>query len=262
LVLFTVATLTGLQAAASMNQFDHTAESYKSKVQAQARELGATVSHTLSLTAASALRDSDYAFLNDLAQKIVAQNPNVLGVQIIEPSGKVVADSDPNAKAASLPPGTGERRWEISVFQGVPVYEYDEPVEFGSSHGKGRVLMRYSLQPVQELLEELEANKRASLSRLLNRTLVLGLVLAVLGAIVGVYFSRRVTRPVVALTAAARELAEGNLQARVNLDGRAGSEIQNLGQVFNQMAEHIASLSGPNPAKRERTSSKITPRSS
>jgi sigma-B regulation protein RsbU (phosphoserine phosphatase) len=238
LVLLTATLLTGLQAMTSLDQFNRAAETYKSRVQTQVQEMGATVSRTLSLSCANAMRDSDYGFLTDVVTKIVAQNPSVLQVQIADPTGRVVADSNNKTHATALPATEG-RRWQIATYQGRPVYEYVEPIDFGSSRGSGRVLLRYSLEALQGALEDLEADKNAMLRQLLSRTVLLGLALALVGAFIGVYLSRRITRPVVELTRAARALSEGDLQARVSRDGRAGREVMLLGEVFNQMAARL-----------------------
>ncbi len=67
----------------------------------------------------------------------------------------------------------------------------------------------------------------------------LGIGLGVIGLAAGLVFplSRRMTRPVVALTDGVRRIAAGDLSARV--DVRAGGEIGELGRAVNQMAADL-----------------------
>lgn len=64
------------------------------------------------------------------------------------------------------------------------------------------------------------------------------LVLAILAVIAGIVFARRITRPVVALTAVARAMASGNRGARV-ADIHAIGELSDLSTAFNQMADTL-----------------------
>ena len=64
------------------------------------------------------------------------------------------------------------------------------------------------------------------------------LVLALLAVIAGVVFARRITRPVVALTAAARSMASGDRGARV-AEIHAIGELSDLSTAFNQMADTL-----------------------
>jgi two-component system sensor histidine kinase BaeS len=77
----------------------------------------------------------------------------------------------------------------------------------------------------------------------LRRTLATGigwsvLVLAVLAVIAGVVFARRITRPVVALTRAAKAMASGERGARVG-DVPTTGELADLSRAFNDMADTL-----------------------
>jgi two-component system sensor histidine kinase BaeS len=77
----------------------------------------------------------------------------------------------------------------------------------------------------------------------LRRTLAAGigwsvLVLAVLAIIAGVVFARRITRPVVALTGAAKAMASGERGSRV-ADAQAAGELADLSRAFNDMADAL-----------------------
>lgn len=64
------------------------------------------------------------------------------------------------------------------------------------------------------------------------------LVLATLAVIAGVVFARRITRPVAALTGAARTMASGERGIRVDDVGAPG-ELGDLSRAFNQMADAL-----------------------
>jgi two-component system sensor histidine kinase BaeS len=73
----------------------------------------------------------------------------------------------------------------------------------------------------------------------LTRTVLAGAGIAALAALaVAVFVSRRVTRPVLALTDAARRVEAGDREARVDLTGAPG-ELGELAAAFDQMAESL-----------------------
>lgn len=73
----------------------------------------------------------------------------------------------------------------------------------------------------------------------LGRTVVAGAGLAVLVAVaVGVLVARRVTRPVIRMTAAARQLGSGDRDARVGLPHAPG-ELGELSVAFDEMADAL-----------------------
>lgn len=75
----------------------------------------------------------------------------------------------------------------------------------------------------------------------LNRYLIWSAVLAGLVAvIVAAILSRRITTPINEMTAAASQMASGNLKQRVRVT--SGDEIQKLGTAFNAMADSLAKM--------------------
>ncbi len=241
LVLVIIALLGVVQAVTTARQFDEVSAGHSERIQNRARELGLTLSHTLSLTSASALRDSNYAFLAEVAREIIEKNPNVLRVQVADPEGLVVADSDPHAQPGEELDRALERASRVGTFEGKPVYEYQEPIDYGASAGKGLVVLYYSLEALQSELRELEGTKQGAVRTVVIRTAGLGLGFLLLAGVLAAYFSRRITRPLLALTAGAKELAQGNLETRVSATG-SSREVGTLGAVFNHMAERMSFL--------------------
>ena len=60
-----------------------------------------------------------------------------------------------------------------------------------------------------------------------------------IAALAGWFVSKRVTRPVLALESATRQMEQGNLQARVNLQNERQQEFLSLASSFNNMAEQV-----------------------
>jgi len=244
LVFLIVGMLAGLSFASTKGLFEETAERFQERLQSQARELGQTVSHTLALTSATSLRDNNYSFLTEVARSIIEDNHNILRVQMFDAEGQLVADSDKEAKLGTASGGRkAERGWTSAFFQGQPVFEFQEPLEYGSQTGKGLIVISYSLEALQKQIEELEESKRATLQNTTLRTLVLGLGFMVLAGVLVAFQSHRITRPLGVLTRKVMQLAAGDLNARsTGQASGAGREVRTLGVVFNHMAERIKVL--------------------
>ncbi|WP_373691544.1 SpoIIE family protein phosphatase [Hyalangium versicolor] len=243
-----VVVIVGLLAATSFvstkAQFEETAASFTERLQNQARELGQTVSHTLALTSATSLRDNNYSFLTEVARSIIEDNHNILRVQMFDSEGQLVADSDKEAKLGSSSGGRkAERGWASAFFQGQPVFEFQEPLEYGSQSGKGLIVISYSLESLQKQIQELDEAKRETLRNTTLRTVSLGGGFVLLAGVLVAFQSRRVTRSLGVLTRKVMQLAAGDLNARTTGQASgAGREVRTLGVVFNHMAERIKVL--------------------
>ncbi|WIG98067.1 SpoIIE family protein phosphatase [Myxococcus sp. SDU36] len=244
LVVLIVGLLAALSVASTKSQFEETALVSKERIQEQARELGQTVGQTIALTSATNLRDNNYAFLEEVAGSIVKTNPNILRVQIFDPDGVRMADSEGASedKEDAAPVRRAERRLVSAFYRGQPISEIQEPIDYGSSSGKGLVVISYSLGGLQKQLESLEQDKRATVRATTLRMLGLGFGFVVLAGVLVAYQSRRITRPLGMLTGKVMQLASGNLGARAGTAQGAGREVVTLGVVFNHMAERIKVL--------------------
>ncbi len=239
LVVLIVGLLTALSTASTRVQFEETAELFAQRVQAQAQELGQSVSHTLALTSASSLRDNNYAFLSEVARSITANNPNILRVQMYDSERLLVADSEPDAKLGIATERKVESSSGSALYQGKPVMEYQEPLDYGSQAGQGLIVLSYSLETLQAQLNEMELNRKATVRRNVTTSVGLGLGFVVVAAVLAAFQSRRITRPLGALTNKVMQLAAGDLGARTELSRGAGREVHTLGVVFNHMAERM-----------------------
>src|SRR5207248_1513716 len=90
LIVLVVALLAGAFAFTTSQLFAQTGAVYEHRLQDQAKELGQTVSKTLSLTTRNNIRDNDYGTVNDVVHSLVKDNPNVLRVQVFDGEGAIV----------------------------------------------------------------------------------------------------------------------------------------------------------------------------
>jgi two-component system sensor histidine kinase BaeS len=74
--------------------------------------------------------------------------------------------------------------------------------------------------------------------------LVASLFAIAIAALAGWYASQRVTRPVLALEHATREMAHGDLTTRVRLSNERQQEFVSLANSFNEMAERVEEMVG------------------
>ncbi len=150
-------------------------------------------------------------------------------------AGAELTLSDPaGVLVAPFPPGMGEimsRMRELEGPAGTLGAPTLIPVEVGGE-AVGTVTLRFpsSGLPTPE----------QGLSDALTRTVGVGAALAAFIALAAAIFvSRRITRPVVTLTAAARRLERGDQTARAGL-GDAPGELRELGAAFDRMADTLA----------------------
>lgn len=243
LVVVIVGALAATYGYSTQREFEAISRSYTTRLQESARELGQTVSHALSLSSASALRDNNFDFLGDVVRSVVADNQNVLRVQIFSADAHLQADSDPSGKLGTTTERRPLRAWGFAAYNGHPVIEYQEPVDFGSKLGeRGLIVLTYSLQPLQEQIAQLAQAKEQTLRDTTTRTAAIGFGFVVIAAVLVFFLSRRITRPLDALNQTVLQLARGDLEARVRGNQGGAKEVKTLGMVFNHMADRISWL--------------------
>jgi len=200
----------------------------KVSLQAQARLMSNEVMARL------AAGDPDQ--LQRLAQRLARQAG--ARITIIEPTGRVLADSDrtpdqvalmanhlarPEVRAAIAEGvGSAHRRSETTgvetVYVAIPLH-HD-----GALSGVLRMGM-----PLSDL-------GRAMVS--MRQSLVLGGLIALIAAVIlGIVLARQVSRPIAEMTAVAARMAEGDFSRKVT--GTSSDEIGQLGRVLNLMARRL-----------------------
>ncbi len=248
LVVAVVALSGILQTVSIRRGFDQSEAVQRSLLENQARNVESSIAKLLSITSSTALRDNDFAFLTNLVGPVVEQDKNILRVRIVDQQGHSLADT---AKQADAAIAATNQQFKETTFEGKPVLQYQQAIE---RDGKplGSVIVDYSLEPLRKELARLEDAKRQAVKHISVRMLGLGLVLILAGILFGTWQSRRMTRPLSALTVEALRIAKGNLEARVETSASAGQELMTLGIVFNYMADQLQVL-----LERERVSAEL-----
>lgn len=97
------------------------------------------------------------------------------------------------------------------------------------------VIVPYQRVLAQAINAENYVNQRITLGLRISAGLTIFVVIAVV--LLALVRSRKVTKPVMQLAAAANQLAEGNFTAKVAID--TGDELENLGHIFNGMGTRL-----------------------
>ena len=106
------------------------------------------------------------------------------------------------------------------------VGRYVDPVVLGHSERTKGAVAQF------ERLELSRANLQISFALIF---VVVALLLLLAAVWVGLNFATSMSRPVSALIAATEKVRTGNLDARVDIDGGSGGELETLGRAFNRM---------------------------
>ncbi len=162
------------------------------------------------------------------------------------PAAEAAAAEEPPARDAAL--GLGLSEQELFVDQrvierksrlGQDLLEVAVPIISDEGEKLGTLRYGLSTRRMQEALARAAAERESNLLRsvlwiaaMVGITTLLGLLLSRLQAI-------RITRPVVQLTEAARDLGSGNRAVRVNI--ASGDELELLGSTFNKMVDELGS---------------------
>ncbi len=96
------------------------------------------------------------------------------------------------------------------------------------------------LLPYQEIVAQAEAEQETIRNRTSQYILFSGMILLAavgLSLLLALWSARSITRPVMQLTRAARKLAQGNFQTRIDLQSR--DEMQELGTIFNNIGPKL-----------------------
>jgi len=210
--------------------------SLRDRVDAEVRSQAEEQADLVASTAADLLRPRDRAALRRLAQSSASA---VRGrVIIVDARGRVLADSAGVAQvgtsyagrpevAAALA-GRREQRTRTSRTLGEDIIATAVPVvQRGRPAGAVRIT------------QSVGAVSRATRRVILELAALGGLVL-LLGLLAGLVVARELSRPVRRLDAAARRLADGELDARVPVEG--AREQRSLAGAFNEMAGRLGRM--------------------
>ena len=185
----------------------------------------------------------DFYRFRDLVREMLAMNPDVVRVQILDAGGQVLFDSAeikgaarsaPVPRTAKPAPPSAERlaalrRSEDTVLHGRNA-DGEETLEIITPYLEegGHLFVDYQVS-YRRLKSEIQ--------HLVWATGGLTLVSIALSLIVAVALATRITKPLSELTAGAKEIAEGHFDRR--LDIRSNDELEVLADSFNDMTGRL-----------------------
>jgi signal transduction histidine kinase len=200
-------------------------------VLSEAQEKGLLLTKVFAHATVQALVADDFLNLRQIVNSI-ASEPNVLYVMIMEPSGRALIHSDMrdvgqthtdplSRQAAAAESPLVQEVWRT----GLHAYDFAVPIYVLNDR---RAVARVGISLEREL---------AGIRR--TRVLVLGLGILALGSglILTTLQARSVIRPVGELAQGAQEIAAGNLDRKIEVQGR--DEVGRLGEAFNRMGESL-----------------------
>ncbi len=203
----------------------------KHTVLAEVQERGLQLTKVFAHASVQALVADDFLSLRQMVNSI-ASEPNVLYVMIMDPSGRALVHSDMrdagqiytdllSRQAAAAEGPLVQEVWRT----GLHAYDFAVPIYVLNDR---RAVARVGLS----LERELTGIRR-------TRALILGLGILTLGAglALAMLQAHSVIRPVGVLDRGVQEIAAGNLDRRIEVQGR--DEVGRLGEAFNRMGDSL-----------------------
>ena len=190
----------------------------------QARHLA----HSLALDAADKILINDLVALQKILEDQIASHPSVDYLFVVK-NGRVIAHTFPSGVPVDLIPANTAENSESGRIEKIVSEENQHylDVAWPIFKGKAGILrLGFSEQPFRKQVDELWA----------QMILITAAILAV--ALLATYlFIFHLTRPLVTLTRVAAKIDEGNLETRVEVEGR--EEVNLLAETFNRMLDRI-----------------------
>lgn len=208
------------------------------------------LTHSLAMTAPDSILRNDswtlYRSLRDMAQQRGAamRQTMVQTVMVLDPEGRVLAHLQPKNHPLGIvfEPGTDE---EKRLFRKALAAREPTVLDGGGIGTKGFVEAVTPLYADEKLLGVVrvrlstsELYRKAQRSALVVLGLTLGLVM--LGSILGTIISRRMVKPLTAMTHGLEAVSRGELTNIAPVPVQDNDELGRLAATFNQMAVELA----------------------
>jgi serine phosphatase RsbU (regulator of sigma subunit) len=220
------------------------------------RQAGTTQTQLFAQAVRIALVQSDYATIRTIVRDLSKHSDQITMVAVVDSAGTILAHSNQEltgteAKgvlkeglASEESPLGRYSKEDESVLEGLVVDDgnsiaFATPLK-SSGVRIGTVIISYSLLPVKIELASAEEEKRKEVRSSLRNLISVGVVVVMVGFVLTIIQGLRMSRPIKRLARRARQMADGDLRARVNIKSR--DEIGALGQQFNYMAQQIEAL--------------------
>ncbi|WP_456380464.1 response regulator [Thiolapillus sp.] len=196
--------------------------------QFQAR--GNVLAGQLATAAINGVLSNKYNSLVMLSEETRHLHPDILGIKMLDSHGLVLVQSgEDSAPASSINNIFEATITTIYDLQGIYHYFPEQPVP-QPENGRlnlGKVMLQLDPAPLLEKKRDIVAT-----------TLILTFLGLLLTALLSLFLSKRLAKPLEQLTLAARNLRQGKLGTRVNVN--ASGEIGELQAAFNEMADEIS----------------------
>jgi two-component system cell cycle sensor histidine kinase/response regulator CckA len=192
---------------------------------------GVAVVKILGQMAAPYIFESDYATIIDIAEKLI-EDDEIQRFEIVDANGKIWLTTHPKQEPQStddsfytsvLPGET--RKFRKVKREGGHRMEFVTPI---NALGKVRYLLKVEIS--------LEYIEQQALQRI-RENLVIAMAMVLVAAIISVFLARVLTTPLLVLVQGTRELSQGNLGHRIEVESRDETGV--LSASFNLMAESL-----------------------
>jgi sigma-B regulation protein RsbU (phosphoserine phosphatase) len=258
LVGIVVAFLGYTQAESIRREHDAWAQQRTETFKQSVAELATSNANLLAIAVSEHLQGTELGPLALVVQQIAKQDPRVLGVQIANARGEILANSEEAVDPAKFAQMVGAieaaqsegKRGDKRVL--VVRRTIKDPTGDASTKAEktiGAVEFAYDLSSLDETLVGIEAQRKAQMAESLGFTLKIGLGALILGVLLSLAQGLRYARPIRRLAQSAGRIAQGDFTARVVV--KQSDEVGQLGQQFNYMAGRIEHLLTESVAKAE-----------
>ncbi|HOX27223.1 MAG TPA: ATP-binding protein [Candidatus Krumholzibacteria bacterium] len=148
----------------------------------------------------------------------IASDPDLVGVQVTDVDGNLRAGQRLLTGPRSVPTATTITDLGAALQVATPIQ--------GLDHRLGTLVLRFD---TAEVHDEIARNREL--------TLLVSALVAVMGVLAGAVLSRRLVRPIAALSVATDRMAAGDLSVRV--DSNSSDELGRLAGAFNHLARSL-----------------------
>lgn len=194
------------------------------------------ISHTIDIDIQPLLLSNDFTKLDSVIKDLGAQINS--RITIIDINGKVIADSKANPNSMD---NHADRPEVVKALQsgiGTSVrhsYTINQDMMYVATPLKvnntlfGVTRLSIFMEDYARLIDSLE-----------YKILQIVIIVAVISCLLALFLSRTLTRPIILLAKASKDVANGNFSIRTNI--KTNDELKSLGDSFNNMIERLESL--------------------
>jgi signal transduction histidine kinase/DNA-binding response OmpR family regulator len=248
MVLMTAVTLTAVAWLNYVTEHERLAD-VEQHIRRGISSKGATLAQSQALALRNLVTDNAFSDVSSLVKQAVGQEDVVYGA-FISAEGQAWAYDSPSTRTSEAKPG--EDAWKeldldlkalqvrdfsqrkVSRF-GKDIQEFSAVVRGEEKELLGTVVYGLSNERLTQAVAAAREQSRQALMRALGAIGLLGLFSVALGSVLVNRASRHITEPIVKLTGAANEIAQGERGVRVQI--KSGDEVEVLAAAFNQMLQ-------------------------